>query len=435
MPVLLDKPLIFEREDNLYIVTPVAPFEPTDTEAEEFAYAGDLKKMAPNENLLWLRGRYVEGDRPNENGAEWPDHELEIASLTPMLMPVTRMHDPRTAVGMIADTRLHPKTDDARARIDTTLGIWKHRFPDVAEEIAANYAAGTLMQSMECRHAYYDCGECGTRYPKLPRGAERVNWCSHLRGESAAAGNRRPVRRLGNVTFTGTGLIFGTEGARGAYDEAHLDLLADEVAAFHHESHAVKPRRTRRMDNIEISKTEYAELQALKAKFDGLESKVKDLEETAAKVPGLEKQIEEAEAAKTRAETERDEKAAALTELEETARTSTLAKDRLKGLSAAFMGKLGDFTKSKLEEHAASMQDEEWADRIKELEESTGVKHDEGGTAATANEGLSEEELARAGGQGGGGGAGGQGGNGTGGNVSPERRRSVVGGLVKHAKA
>jgi hypothetical protein len=36
----------------------------------------------------------------------WTAGELAIKGLTPMLMPVTVMHDPRTAVGAIADLAL-----------------------------------------------------------------------------------------------------------------------------------------------------------------------------------------------------------------------------------------------------------------------------------------------------------------------------------------
>jgi hypothetical protein len=117
------EPHVFEKGDMLYIVAPVSPFTPGETEIEEFAFAKNLKDQAPNENLLWLRGQYVEADQPNRNGQMWTSGELAIKSVTPNFMPVTVMHDPRTAVGLIADTELKVPDRDSvpRARIETKL--------------------------------------------------------------------------------------------------------------------------------------------------------------------------------------------------------------------------------------------------------------------------------------------------------------------------
>lgn len=421
-----DKTVIFERGDKLYLVAPVAPFEPGDSEMQEFAFAEAMRQQAPNKNLLWLRGQYVEADKPNANGALWTSDELAIKSLTPRFMPVTVMHDPTTAVGLIADTKLLTReaANVPRSRIDTTLGIWAHRFPEVAEEVMENYKQGALMQSMECIKSYYDCGECDQRFPCLPNGAEKANWCSHLRGE----GNQAPIRRLGNVTFTGTGLIYGTRGARGALDSAHLDVFQDEVAEFHERAHvrARPKRRPRRMDTIEIERAEYDKLNLAASRVDELEKKVPALEETAAKVPQLEAQVEETETAKVAAETERDELQKKVEKAEETERATALSKDRLDKLGKGFTTKLGDFTRGRLEEQAGKLKDDEWDERLKELEEVAGVKRDEGGEPSEDDEKdvLTREETARSR-------AGGGGGGNNGSAPSATKRRSVVAGLAK----
>jgi hypothetical protein len=417
--------LVFERGDKIYLVGAVAPFEPSEREVEELAFADALRQAAPNQNIGWLRGQYVEAERANANGALWSSDELAIKSLTPRFMPVTVMHDPRTAVGLIADTAL--LTPDAnkvpRSRIDTTLGIWKHRFPEAWEECGANYEAGTLMQSMECLPAYYDCSVCERRFPKLPGGAEKANWCAHLRGEE----NAKAARRLGNVTFTGTGLIFGTRGARGAMDTAHLEVFQEEVAEFHDRAQrdARPQRRHSRMDTIEIKRDEYDGLKRDAAKVADLEKKLSDAEESAAKVPDLEKTIEDTETAKVAAEKERDEAKAKVEKHEEQARATQLAKDRLGKLGKGFTGKLGEFTRGRLEEQAGSLKDEEWENRLKELEETAGVKRDEGGTpSADGNdETFTPEETARAALTAGNG-------NGNGQGPTPQARRSLVAGLV-----
>lgn len=420
---------VFERDGRVYLVADVAPVTPRDEEIADYAFGKALMDAAPNPNISWFRGRYVEADRPNDNGAMWPSSELAIASVTPMLMPVTVMHDPRTAVGLIADIALRHKSDEVpRSRLDSVLGVWAHRFPDVVEEAQANYAAGTLMQSMECLPQSYDCGSCGKSYPKLPGGAEKANWCTHLRDEYAST-----ARIMRNVTFTGTGLIFGSRGATGAYTEAHLEPFMDEVAEFHERTRSGSSRSTkppRRKNTMEIDDKRYEELVAAEAKAKDLEPKLATAQEEAAKVPDLERKIEALEVEKKAASDEAAEEKAKREKLEETARQGELASERLAKLGKDFKAKLPESISLKLQEQAKSLKDEDWAGRLEELAELVGVKHDAGG-ADTSGGGsgdgtFSREEVARSGLSGGG-----SGGSGTGGEISPERRRSVVAGLIK----
>lgn len=383
MPALT-KSTVFERGDHVYIVSPVSPFDPSEAQMQEFAFAQELMAQAPNPAIKWLQGQYVEAEAKNQNGQVWATEELAIKSLTPMMMPVTVMHDQATAVGVIADTKLLvPERDNVpRARIDNTLAIWAHRFKDVAEEIDANYEAGTLMQSMECVSPFYNCGECGQLFHKLPGGAERANWCSHLM-EGAGFG----ARILGNVVFTGTGLIFGTRGKEGANPNAHLDVFQDEVAEFHEKVHRDagrprkkqkrqdKPRRKTSMAETEIGVDEYAELKGRPTRDElaAAEKRATEAEEAAAKARTA---SEEAETAKTKAETERDEKAAALKTLEDEAAATKLRDERFEALGTGFVAKLGDTTRSNLREDAGKMDEEAWGKRITELEELSGVKRD-----------------------------------------------------------
>lgn len=436
------KPRIWEDGDHIYIVAPVSPFTPGNTEIEELAFAEQVKKVAPNEHLLWLRGQYVEADAPNLNNQQWTAGELAIKSLTPMFMPVTVMHDPRTAVGLIADIDLltPEQSDVRRARIDSTLAVWKHRFPEVAEECQANYEAGTLMQSMEALSPHYSCAECGQVFQKLPEGAERENWCAHLKGESGdmkrGEEGSAAARILGNVTFTGTGLIFGTRGAQGANREAHLEIDQREIAEFHQDQHkntSTRPRsrdrKVKNVETVEISKAEYDRLQADAAQVSGLTTEVAEAKDAKA---DLESKVEKAEAEKVEAEGKLEEANKALDEAKEEGRKAELADERLAALGKDFKAKLGEFTSQRLAEQAKSLSDEDWDGRLKELEEMSGVKRDAtseaggDGEAAGAGKGegeFSREEIASAGV-----GAGGSGGDSA--EPSPAQRRSVVGSLV-----
>lgn len=417
----------FERDGHIYLIAPLAPVVPTREEFATYEFAREANAIidqAPNPNLAWYRGRYVEADKPNANGALWLNDELAIASVTPMLMPVTVMHDPATAVGLIADTKLVARDEAGgipRARIDNVIALWKHRFPEIAEEATANYQAGTLMQSMECRMSHYDCSECGKGFVKLPGGAEQANWCTHLRGEEG----RNSSRILRGVCFTGTGLIFGTQGAKGAYDEAHLEPLMDEVAEFHERTRNPKPRTSTkpRRTTMEVDDKTYAELVAAQERLKAVEPELATAKAEAEKVPQLTKDLEQAEIDKKAAETARDEEKGKREKLEETASQVTLSTERVGKLGSKFLAALPETVKGRLDEQAKTMSDEDWKARVDELAEMVNVKPDEQ-AAEGEQETFSTEEVARsrvAGGKD-------KGGNGS--EPSAERRHSVVAGLL-----
>lgn len=383
----MDSPIVFERNGKLYIVGSLAPIAPTSDQLSEFAFATELRSQAPNEHILWLKGQYVEGDRANKNGQYWGSNELAIKSLTPRLMPVTVMHGARDVVGLIADTKLllPEQASIPRARIDTALAVWAHRFPEVAEECAVNYAQGTLMQSMECDISHYDCIDCGKSYVKLPDGAERANWCSHL---MEGAANGVPVRRLEGVTFTGTGLIFGTRnGATGALGTAHLETFQAEVAEFYERAHTDR-RHTRRtsVDEITIKRSDYDVLVAKAGAAEAAAAKVTTLE---AEVSALTKSNEKLEIDLVAKTTEAATEKASREALEETARTVELSSTRYGVLGTAFLAALPDTIKGKLAEQAKKMDDAEWASRLEDLElmttlKSTDVTPADEGTATDA---------------------------------------------------
>lgn len=398
------KPQVFEREDKVYIVAPLSVTNPGQSEVEQYAFAEALRSEAPNENILWLRGHYVEADRPNANGQQWTAGDLAIAELTPRLMPVTIMHDPSTAVGLIADAKLSTPDKDqvARARIDTSLAVWEHRFGDIAAECRHNYENGELMQSMECLPGYFECAECGKNIPNVAGVDPRPLLCEHLSG----ANGEVAARILRNVVFTGTGLIFGSRGSRGAFDEAHLDVFQDEVAEAHQKSHAPKtskkrtPQRSRpKMGEITIEQSEFAELQQRPSKEE-LAAAVKRAEDAEEAKAQAEKDKEAAEIAKKKAEDEKAEAEKKVEEAEEKANQAELADSRYETLGSKFLKKLPESIASKLKEQAKTMKDDEWSSRLEELSELVGVKSDEklsdeeaAEEPGTGGEGGSEEEF------------------------------------------
>jgi uncharacterized protein YoxC len=421
---------IAEYGDHVYFVGPVQVIEePTPDEVEVFAFRDELKaspglealrQKAPNPHIMWLRGQYVEADNANANGDMWSAGDLAIASLTPMFAPCTVMHDFTSSVGLIADaTLLTPNKDGVpRARIDTTLAIWAHRYPQVAEEIRINSQQGTLAQSMECLSASYSCSSCGMVYQRQPHMAEKAQWCDCLQGKTAERGNRM----LRNTTFSGVGLIFGTRGARPAFKDAKLEVA--ELAAAHQELHqAITPRET--VGQISVDQAEYEATVAKAAKLDGLTTQVRDLtarneelttkvaelepvalkvpelETVAAKVPDLETRVEEAEAEKIKAEEEAKAEKARADAAEEETNKQTLRDERIAGLGEGFKNRLekAPTTKARLHEQAASLSEEEWKARLDELKETLGVDPEAPASAEDLTRvGLfTEEQVARAG--------------------------------------
>lgn len=345
-------PHLFERDNHFYITTKLEVTEVTDGEVEAFAFAEQLRAENPNDNILWLRGSYVEADRPNKNGDTWESFTLEDSQRTPRLMPVTVMHDLESAVGVIADVQLKTPHRDGvkRTKLETVLAIWRHRFPDVAEEIVANHKAGTLMQSMECRGKVY-----------------------RLASDGDSTDVEDDVRILRDVTFTGTGLIFGTRGKRGAYDEAHLEVFEERVAAHHA---AVRNRRSR--PTVAKTEIEVEELVALKARptAEDVQAAEKRADEAVQGREAAEQRVEELEAQVTKLRGEVEAAKADLEKERDKVAAEELKADRLGSLGDGFLGKLGDTTRGRLERQAKEMSDEEWADRIAEVEEMIGVKAD-----------------------------------------------------------
>lgn len=141
------------------------------------------------------------------------------------------------------------------------------------------------------------------------------------------------------------------------------------------------------METVEIAKSEYDALKARPTR-----EKLTAATERAEKA---EKDIERLEAEKATLATERDELAGKVTAAEEQARRHTLRDERIGALGAGFTAKLGEKTKSRLQEQAGAMSDEDWTARLEEVEEAYGVKRDEGASDGDGRGEFSREEVAR----------------------------------------
>jgi len=377
------KSFVQHQNGRLYLNSPLRVFEPSEDEISSFQFAHSAMQTAPNEKILWLQGEYVDGDVPNRNGQMWTSDEVSIKSVTARLMPVTLMHDMRTAVGVIADTRLATgEQSDGKpsgARLSTVLAIWAHRFPEAAQEILHNNNMGTLMQSQECDSPSYECSSCNQVFVKP---VDESSHCDHLKSGEAS-------RTLRDVTFTGTGLIFGSRGAEGANPNAQLDMVMAEVARWSDAKNGVEKQKqeTSNVETIEIKRSEYDELKARPTREDFDAMKDKATEAEASRDEAV-KAHEAAEVAKKAAEDAKAEADKELASLKTEAEADEMAKERMEAVDAELAGALPESIKGRLEKQARSMSDDEWSERITELSELVKVepKSKEGGQTFTSEE-------------------------------------------------
>lgn len=184
---------------------------------------------------------------------------------------------------------------------------------------------------------------------------------------------------------------------------------------------------------------EQSELDTLRGERDTART---DLAAEVTKREEAERATVAAETAKSEAETAKKTADDALAAETEKSAKAELKTKRLKGLGDGFKAKLGEFTTARLDEQAESLSDDEWDNKLKELEEVTAVKRDakkdgggsetetpeekaarEAAEAAEGNKDLAPEELAGL--------LPGQGnGNGDGKAPTDRERSSVVGSLA-----
>lgn len=122
---------------------------------------------------------------------------------------------------------------------------------------------------------------------------------------------------------------------------------------------------------MEIEDRRYEELIAA-------EQAAKRLPEVEQAKTEAEQRAEQAEAAKVKAEGERDDEKSKREAAEEKANQATLRDERLGKFGTGFTAKLDktETMKARLQKQAATMSDEEWSDRVAEVEEALGVKAD-----------------------------------------------------------
>jgi len=157
--------------------------------------------------LLKFRGRLVEAEHANRNGAFWSQNDLEFGLPSVGHGPLNWGHDATTIVGTLVDPALIKGEQAAAAgvgpHIQTGAVMWAFLNPEKARSLRDYIEAGTAWLSMECVSQEIACvgpGGCGKTMPYADAQLRRGLACEHVKERSSH-------RRFINPVFQGAAVI------------------------------------------------------------------------------------------------------------------------------------------------------------------------------------------------------------------------------------
>jgi hypothetical protein len=167
-----------------------------------------------NVGFTYLRGRFVEADHANDNGALWTTEDLQMGGATVAGGPLNWLHDDRKIIGSLLQGELvYPSASEQSALDDSTAhgnhivadaAVWRFLFPEQTATIEEAALDNSLYYSMECVSREVTCLDvpgrpgCGVSFPYAEYDAGRT--CSHLRERSS-------MRRFVDPVFLGGAVI------------------------------------------------------------------------------------------------------------------------------------------------------------------------------------------------------------------------------------
>lgn len=194
---------------------------------------GPLREIAmANAGFTYLRGRFVEADTPNSNGALWTTADLELGQNTVAGGPLNWLHDDHQIIGSLMDGSLVSGREAAGTtpavgnHIETTAAVWRFLFPKQADAIEKAAGDHGLYFSMECISRQVACvgdAGCGEQFDYVDYDAGKT--CSHLR-------ERASIRRFVDPIFLGGAVI--VPPVRPGWANAEADVVRQAAAAAEH---------------------------------------------------------------------------------------------------------------------------------------------------------------------------------------------------------
>lgn len=164
------------------------------------------KQSASNPHFMWLKGAYVEANRPNRNMAMWSSDDLEFGTPSVAHGPINMLHQERHIVGTLAAASLvvpeRQSADDGGVNTIHALGaIWRYLFPVESRQIAQASAENKLWYSMESISREVACQAPGCSHVQSYRDymLAKETRCQHVKDGAP--------RRFVDPVFDGAGII------------------------------------------------------------------------------------------------------------------------------------------------------------------------------------------------------------------------------------
>lgn len=214
--------IVTEGNDRITLSAPV-------TELLASEQAGLGKAMA--ERLyVKLRGRFVEAEKANGNGAFWSAADLEVGLPTVAYGPLNWLHDEKKVVGVLSDAAFVGREVAAQSGVgphitaDATMWRWLYPMETRIVERAADEKK--LWYSMECVSPEIECvgtHGCGQKMPYLDALRREGAACQHVK-------NREAVRRFVDPIFQGGAII--VPPVTPGWASADLSVVREAAAAL-----------------------------------------------------------------------------------------------------------------------------------------------------------------------------------------------------------
>lgn len=195
-----------------------------------------LREIASkNVGFTYLRGRFVEADTPNDNGALWTTEDLQLGEGSVAGGPLNWLHQDHKIIGTLLDGELVSGREAAAQGVGNHIvshaAVWRFLFPQEADTIERAAANGGAFYSMECLSRQVACVDtpgrpgCGEVFTYQDYDAKRA--CAHLNARSS-------VRRFIDPLFLGGAIIVPPVQPGWAKAEVDVVRQAAALAEEHH---------------------------------------------------------------------------------------------------------------------------------------------------------------------------------------------------------
>ena len=187
--------------------TPAFAVENPESNRVVIAQPIETARWTHDDFLLKFRGRLVEAEQANRNGAFWSQNDLEFGLPSVGHGPLNWGHDATTIVGTLVDPALINGEQAAAAgvgpHIQTGAVMWAFLNPEKARTLRDYIEAGTAWLSMECVSQEIACvgpNGCGKTMPYVDAQLRHGLACEHIKERSSH-------RRFINPVFQGAAVI------------------------------------------------------------------------------------------------------------------------------------------------------------------------------------------------------------------------------------